>query len=244
MKLVAFDYAMIGILAVGLPLYGLWEYRSMRRWASDPRVRSYKLTILTETALSLLVLGLWATSARDFTDLGLGLEPAWRWWLGVAIAVVTCVLLTVQTVTLWDDTAKLANVRRQFGGLRDLLPRNAREERWWIAMSITVGICEELLYRGYLIVVLDVFLELWQSVLLSTLVFGSIHLYQGRSGILKTGAFGLVLVGLFLLTGSLWVPMLIHMAMDIASGITGRRALQQPTHAAPAHREDQAGWPS
>lgn len=241
MNLVAFDYAMIGILVVGLPLYGLWEYRSMRRWASDPRVRSYKLTILTETVLSLLVLGLWAATARDFTDLGLGLEQTWRWWLGVAIVIATGALLAVQTVTLWNDPEKLANVRRQLGELRDLLPRGTREQRWWIAMSITVGVCEELLYRGYLIAVLDVFLELWQSVLLSTVAFGLIHIYQGRSGILKTGAFGLVLAGLFLLTGSLWAPILIHMVMDIASGITGRRALQQPTPAAPPHREDQTG---
>jgi membrane protease YdiL (CAAX protease family) len=224
LNLVTFDYALIGILTIVLPLYGLWERHSMKRWASDPRVKAYKLTIVIEIGLTLAVLGHWVAAARDLTELGLGLGTGWRWWLGVVLAFASCTFLIIQTVFLPSDPEKLANVRRQYGRLRDLVPRDDREEYWWVTLSMVVGFCEELLYRGYLIVVFMVFLNPWLAVALSSLAFSLIHIYQGKAGVAKTGIIGLMLAGLFLLSGSVWTAVFVHIVMDITSGFIGRRA--------------------
>jgi membrane protease YdiL (CAAX protease family) len=71
-------------------------------------------------------------------------------------------------------------------------------------------------------------------VLLAAAIFGLGHAYQGPKGILKTGLVGLVLGGLFALTGSLWAPMLVHVVMDLLAGYVGRRAIQLPTDGSPA----------
>jgi hypothetical protein len=63
-----------------------------------------------------------------------------------------------------------------------LLPQNSMEMLIWIALSITAGICEEAIYRGYF---QGQFARLTGSVpagiAISGLLFGGAHLYQGFS---------------------------------------------------------------
>lgn len=85
------------------------------------------------------------------------------------------------------------------------------------------GVIEEIVFRGFVIG--------WGSalfgprsvvplVLLSSIVFGSAHLYQGASGAISTGLIGLGFALLYVGTGrKLLAPMLAHMTLD-AIGIT------------------------
>lgn len=63
-----------------------------------------------------------------------------------------------------------------------LLPQNSLEMLLWIALSITAGICEEAIYRGYF---QGQFTALTRSapagIVISSLLFGAAHLYQGFS---------------------------------------------------------------
>jgi membrane protease YdiL (CAAX protease family) len=92
---------------------------------------------------------------------------------------------------------------------------------------VTAGLCEELLYRGFLMAYIGALWGFWPAVILSSLVFGLGHAYQGTSGIATTGTIGLILAGLFVLTGSLWVPMLLHAATDLFAGSLGRRVVER-----------------
>jgi membrane protease YdiL (CAAX protease family) len=55
-------------------------------------------------------------------------------------------------------------------------------------------------------------------VILSTVIFGLGHAYQGVKGIVKTGAAGLVLALLAVGSGSLFIPILLHAVGDLTSG--------------------------
>ncbi|GAA4855539.1 type II CAAX endopeptidase family protein [Luteimonas vadosa] len=83
-----------------------------------------------------------------------------------------------------------------------------------------VAIGEELAYRGYLLNrLVDVFGSgrmAWAAALLVTsVVFGVAHGYQGLSGILATGYVGLGLGLLYLAGGrNLWLPILVHGVYD------------------------------
>jgi uncharacterized protein len=81
-----------------------------------------------------------------------------------------------------------------------------------------MAISEELLYRGFLFC----YLALWfphinrlECALVSSLIFGMGHLYQGWKGILSTGLGGLVLAGFYVLTGNLLLPMVVHAATNL-----------------------------
>ena len=55
------------------------------------------------------------------------------------------------------------------------------------------------------------------------------HGYQGWLGMVRTALMGGVLAGGFLAAGSLWPPIVAHIAIDILAGIVfGERLLSHP----------------
>ena len=75
------------------------------------------------------------------------------------------------------------------------------------------------------------YLEAWLptvgAVVVSALIFGLGHIYLGWSHVLRTGIVGLIYAVAYVLTGSLWVPMLLHAVMDIMSGNAAHAALNE-----------------
>ncbi len=114
------------------------------------------------------------------------------------------------------------DVGRRFArGLEPLayfLPATAPDRRWFVAVSVTAGVCEEVVYRGFLIRYLHA--GPWAAspavaVVVAAAVFGLAHGYQGVRGVLLTALVGVGLTGLFLLSGNLAVPILAHAALDL-----------------------------
>ena len=62
--------------------------------------------------------------------------------------------------------------------------------------------------------------------MISSIVFGVGHLYQGPTGALRTGVIGMVFAVLTIATGSLWVPMLVHVLIDVFQGRVLSRATE------------------
>ena len=57
------------------------------------------------------------------------------------------------------------------------------------------------------------------AVLLGALLFGMAHAYQGTRGVGQTALVGLAMAILYLISGSLWVPMALHAFIDLNSGM-------------------------
>lgn len=145
-------------------------------------------------------------------------------WLRPAGAAV----LTIYTaLALWPGVHSLlvtgARPRylRAMARLQFVLPVSPRERAWWAWASLTAGICEEWLYRGF---VMQYLAGRWHdgpslgpfgAIVASSVVFGLGHLYQGKRGMLSTGIGGLFFGLLAWMTGSLALPMLLHVLMDL-----------------------------
>jgi len=99
------------------------------------------------------------------------------------------------------------------------------------ALAITAGVCEEFVYRGFAIAAFSkAGLPLWLVVILSSLLFGLAHAYQGRGGIVSTGIFGVLLALGRLGFGSLVPVMMWHAGLDLAAGIAAPKyLLNRPT---------------
>ena len=229
----ALDHLLMAILVLGMPAWGLWErrwlLRSLAAGTRDARMQVYRQSIAVQWVLVLVLLGLWSSGGRDLPGLGLGFDAGRGFWIGAGLAGGAAAGLVAQTVAVLRNPENLDSVRAQLEPAGALLPRDDREERTFAALSFTAGVCEEILYRGFVIAYFAAFLDTPVAVVLSALVFGVGHAYQGTLGIVKTGAVGLVLAGLYLLTGSLWVPMLLHVLMDLQGGHLGRLAFASPT---------------
>ncbi|WP_343525800.1 CPBP family intramembrane glutamic endopeptidase [Sphingomonas sp.] len=114
--------------------------------------------------------------------------------------------------------AVLARVRRRkpLGDVSALLPRERRELKYGAGLSIMAGVTEEAFFRLYLpLLVAMVTGQAWIGFAASLVLFGAMHRYQGWAGILATTALGAVMTALYLMTGALWVVMLVHVLVDI-----------------------------
>ena len=95
-----------------------------------------------------------------------------------------------------------------------------------VAASLTAGFCEEVLYRGFFLWYLMTWIPTSVAVGISAVIFGVAHLYQGLGGVIKAVVAGAVFGAAYLLTGSLWVPILLHATVDVTSLLTTSIALE------------------
>jgi sodium transport system permease protein len=79
-----------------------------------------------------------------------------------------------------------------------------------VVFAILPGICEEILFRGFVLRGLATRLSPWMAITWTAVLFGAFHFDLYR--LLPTMALGFLLGGLVWLTGSLWPAMLLHAA--------------------------------
>jgi len=106
--------------------------------------------------------------------------------------------------------------RKPIGNVSALLPRDRREVKYALALSVMAGVTEEAYFRLYLPLLIAILTgQAWIGFAASLALFGAMHRYQGWAGVLATTALGAVMTGLYLMTGSLWVVMLVHTLVDV-----------------------------
>jgi membrane protease YdiL (CAAX protease family) len=103
------------------------------------------------------------------------------------------------------------------------LPQSAVDYVVLVVLSLSIGFSEELAMRGYLIPRFEKLLgSTTSSVLVSTTLFASYHLYQGLEGTAGVFVIGLVFGIAFCWTRRLWPIVIAHAMADIwAMGAVG-----------------------
>jgi membrane protease YdiL (CAAX protease family) len=115
-------------------------------------------------------------------------------------------------------------IMRRFGGktpvltgdIAALIPRNRAEIRWGAVISVNAGIIEEIFFR--LLMPLTWFAltgNVITALLVSAVLFGLVHAYQGVVGVLATMAIGAVLTMVYLATQQIWIAIFLHALIDL-----------------------------
>lgn len=218
------DHIFVFAFAVVYPVYGTLVAmprikRAIESGVPGMRLRAYHGTIAGQWMLAAAALLIWVYNGRLVENLGLGWPRVpWRFALGLVIAVGAMLAMFIQARRILRDPKRLAQARRLLERVMFLLPHTPEELRTFRALSVTAGVCEEILFRGFLLWYLFYLVGLWPALILSSLLFGLAHSYQGVNGILRTTLVGLLFALFFFLTLSLWVPILFHAFIDINSG--------------------------
>lgn len=224
------DAVIILIAGVLVPIHGWLSFPRIRdlvrRGGGPMRIRAYRSTIAMQWLVLGLVIVAWINGERSAADLGL-VWPATAWGavVGVAGVAVLAALLTAQVWAVKSRPKLRRAVARQLQNVDVLIPRDRHQYKWFAALSITAGICEEVLYRGFLIWIISQWASLISALLLSALIFGIAHSYQGVRGVARTCLVGIGLGALYLFSGSLWPPIAAHALIDLFSGLAGFYAL-------------------
>lgn len=104
--------------------------------------------------------------------------------------------------------------------LRFLIPRTSGERGGFAALSLTAGVAEEFVFRGFLLLALSRATgSLALAVGASSIVFGVMHAYQSASGAARAAVLGALLAAPVLATGSVVPSMIAHAAIDMTSGL-------------------------
>ena len=219
---------------VGEPLLGRYAYARLdRNRDRDPRalVRFYGLTMGVQWGWAALIVAILLVSPDlPAADLGLGLPmafgPVVAAALGFALAFGVFWVLTRGDQKPSRRRMPHLDPSYEPGGdvISRLAPHTRTERRAAAALAVTAGICEELLYRGLLTALgVGLGLPVWLAAVLSCVLFAAAHLYQGWWGLVGPGLLGALLMVLYLGTGSLLFPVLLHIAIEARSLLfTGR----------------------
>ena len=213
------DHIFILLLVAVYPVFSTWSYhREVRRIEAGKPANRMSLYVSTGVIEWLALAGLfiaWYLLERPLSDLGFVAPGGTGFYIGIVLIAAACIGLVRQ----WSAVERLSDTERKkqvaaLGKLVHFLPHSKREVNAMYGLSLTAGIVEEIVYRGFVMWYLALFMPMWAAVLLSAIAFGVAHSYQGPLGAVKCGLVGLAFACLYLLTGSIWLPMLGHFLFD------------------------------
>jgi membrane protease YdiL (CAAX protease family) len=238
--------ALLALLIVTLVVL-VWRAitRDRRDYARFKRLRSTALrrqVFGRWIVESLLVLGglggLVLLAAWPFVPLALRDVRAWGPIAGVPYAseTATWILIGFGIAMLVGMVLPILLLRTRveeipaIGDIKALLPRNRGELKFGAGLALTAGFVEELLFRLALPAILfGVFSGLGIvsglgvggtgviAFTIAAVVFGLLHVYQGPQGMLFAFLLGLVFTALYVLSGTILVPILLHALIDLRS---------------------------
>jgi len=207
-------------LFVGVPIWDMLETRALKTSANPRRkILAYQRIVIVEwmaavvawIALRSHVFSVWP-AAQQTALRKLDMSFVLGFVLAIVVGSLLQAFLTRRSSKLRDKTL------RAFKALGFILPVTREEGAWFALVSVTAGICEEILYRGFLTRYLSDqpwHLGLWIALAVSSIAFGLAHGYQGIAGIIGTALLGALLAVVFIATGNLWIPIALHAVIDL-----------------------------
>ncbi len=218
------QHALVLLLAIGMPLWDRYEIPRLKA-STEPRkkVKYYwrVSTLLWVLAIvCVLAIGLVAALTIQSSHEISWLEPGahGRIFLegltaGILIVIFLPAILALRSEKIRATAGKAARKRLAF-----LLPSTQEERGWWWLVCLSAGICEEIVYRGFLLHYFHFspfhLTWLW-ALVASSAIFGVGHLYQGIAGAVQTMVLGFIFGAIFLMTGTLLLPMVLHALLDL-----------------------------
>jgi membrane protease YdiL (CAAX protease family) len=216
--------ALLLATSIGGALTHHWTLHLTRRSVIVPHshIPMYAFAALWEWLLLALVLwGAWLSGTRLRQLLGLRRAGAVEMWTDFAIAIgfwfASLIVLGAVAFLLRLAHLHPENIR---GVVTQMAPASLTELAFWIALSVSAGICEELIFRGYLQQQFtSLTRRIWLGIAISAVFFGLSHGYEGASGMLLIVLYGSFFGVLAHLRRSLRAGMFAHAWHDSVSGI-------------------------
>ncbi len=219
----------------------IWGYISHQRFKKDMhhapesktrRIAYYKETMLALWIPTLIIVIVTMVSPITFSSLGfswpsLNTSTFGNWVSYILLALFACYILAIvyHFVAMKTSQAFRDKVTNELEKIpyQELLPKSHQEKKLWSYVSLTAGVTEEIIYRGFLLFVLMTLLpdvSVWLNCIIAGIIFGLAHTYQGLSGFIRTSLIGICFSMLYLILGSLFPLMIFHFLIDFVAKVS------------------------
>ncbi|MCJ8007055.1 CPBP family intramembrane glutamic endopeptidase [Lederbergia wuyishanensis] len=221
------------------PIYGYFDYQKFKervRRNPNERTKYYKKVMVGLWIPTLVILGLVIFGPLTWHDIGLrgitlDTDPLGTWvtYIVIGIAILYTLLLIYYFVgskvskKIQQEIIKATKRDLEKSKFADIMPVTKEDKKVWTFVSWTAGITEEIIYRGFLIFAIPHLfpsLSIWAVLIISSIIFGLAHTYQGFSNVVRTSIVGLFFAVLYMCLHSIIPVMLLHFFIDYIAKIS------------------------
>lgn len=227
------DHILILIMGVILPLFAVFQAQPQMKemtFSTAEKLQIYYGNGIFQWIGTLAIIALWWINNRFYSDLGWG-YPKMN---GAAWALTLSSIFLYILNTWWElrSEEKIQQTREKW--IKDIpfLPFNWNEYKHFLFVAFTAGVCEEIIFRGFFIQYFlawnqDNEMGAWLAILIPGFLFAFGHLYQGHQAVIKIMLMAIIFGWLFILTESLWIPIILHFLVDAVSGYIAMRIIEK-----------------
>lgn len=160
-------------------------------------------------------------SELTLSDIGLSWTSHWQSLTSLSLLIVITLYFIYSLFTLENDEKAKRSLVEQMSSLAWFMPKNKKQLAiFTLGLSVAAGVCEELIFRGYLLQALTEHVGLTFAVLISSALFGLCHLYQGFFHVIRTFVIGIIFCLIYIFSETLIIPIILHVIVDIYGAIS------------------------
>ena len=159
-----------------------------------------------------LIGGRWAKPEDFLIDVGIAVG----FWV-ISTVLRSAIAIALRLVDIHNPQAQVNQMKR---ALAPIIPQSGGELAVFLVLVIFAGFFEEIIFRGYLQQQLGRLAHnIWIGLILSAVIFGAAHGYQGPRLMVLIGIYGAMFGVLAVLRKNLRPGMMAHAGQDAFSGI-------------------------
>jgi len=226
-QLILFIAAAI-LYAVVYPLSGYLQTRHLirrKRGNNTNKTDSYKQSMIWSWIPAIIIIIVVKADGFSFEDIGICLiSPKVtgfnNWVIYIAllsyIAYLCYNVYCILTIK-YNKESRMEYSTQIPESLRFILPVSYKEKKLWKLLALTAGITEEIQYRGYLFFAIPLIfgrIPVWLLIVVSSVLFGMGHIYQGREAY-KPVLAGMYFGFLYIFLGSIIPIIVLHILQDL-----------------------------
>ncbi len=184
------------------------------------RLVDYKQTIFIFWVLTLLII------SNTFIDKSIPLNfyPGFN-ITGIVLAALILIFIGLQIATSKVTTMEKAkSVIEKMKDNIHYLPKSKREFIWFNLLSLSAGICEEIIFRLFMFSYLLENINLTTAFILTNVIFALTHIGSGKQNIISAFILGLLFTAIYYFTDNIWLPIILHSSIDISTGYLSYQA--------------------
>lgn len=212
-------YTLVTVIGIIYPAFiALTHKKTNQRIKADGKYRlvDYRQLIIIFWVLTIFII------ANLFLDdkLKLNFFPTIN-TIGIIIFALTLVVVGLLIVQSRLTIENPNDVKDQMIDGYHYLPKTKQELNWFYSLSLSAGICEEIIFRWFVFSFLLNETNLLSAFILTNIIFAVTHMGTGKRNILTTFILGLLFTTIYYFTNNIWLPIILHCAIDLYTGKIG-----------------------